>query len=132
MRCLHLVVHWILHVIWRAELWRLWVVHLAQLVHLVHVVDLLHLIHLIDLLQMIELIELLKGRVVVHARLHSGGRCCRRCDMLLVAASRVGVVVNARVPRQLVRPAEAFRAAWELAGVWLLARVGADVSRLVL
>lgn len=107
-------------------------VHLAQLVHLVHVVDLLHLVHLVDLLQMIELIQLLEGGVVVHARLHRGGRCCRRCDMLLVAASRVGVVVDARVSRQLVGSAEAFRAAWELAGVRLLARVSANVSRLVL
>lgn len=52
--------------------------------------------------------------------------------MLLVASSRVGVVVYPRVPGELVGAGEALRAAWELAGVRLLAGVSADVPRLVL
>lgn len=50
----------------------------------------------------------------------------------LVAATRVGVVVNSRVAGELVGAGELLAAAGELAGVRLLASVGADVSRLVL
>lgn len=124
----------LLQIVWRVELSRLLVqlVHLVHLVHLAqlaHVTELLHLVHLIELLQVVELLEC---RVVVHASLHCGGGCCRCCHMLLIAASRVGIVVDTRVPRELVRSAEALRAAWELASVRLLARVRADMSRLVL
>lgn len=109
-RTLHLVVHWtLLEVVWRAELSRLVVhlpihlpvhlVHLVHLIHLVHLVELLHLVHLVELLKMIELLE---RRVVVHASLHSSRRRRRCCHMLLVTASRVGIVVNTRMPRELV------------------------------
>lgn len=50
----------------------------------------------------------------------------------LVAAARVGVVVDSRVARELVRTAEALRAAGELASVRLLARVRPNVTSLVL
>jgi len=62
----------------------------------------------------------------------SGSSCSSGGGMLLVTASRVGVVVDARVTGQLVRAAEALCAAWELAGVRLLAGVSADVTSLVL
>ena len=52
--------------------------------------------------------------------------------MLLVAATRVGIVVDARVTRQFVRSAEALGAARELAGVRLFASVRPDVAGLVL
>ena len=64
----------------------------------------------------------------------SGGSssCSGGGGMLLVTASRVGVVVDARVTGQLVGTAEALCAARELAGVRLLASVSADVTGLVL
>ena len=98
---------------------------LAHLTHLVHLVELVHVVHLVDL------VKLLQRRVVVHASLDCGG-CGSGCDMLLVAATRVGVVVDARVTRQLVGSAEALGAARELAGVRLFARVRPDVAGLVL
>lgn len=62
----------------------------------------------------------------------SGSSCSSGGGMLLVTASRVGVVVDARVTGQLVRAAEALCAARELAGVRLLASVSADVTGLML
>lgn len=50
----------------------------------------------------------------------------------LVASPGVGVVVNARVAGELIGARKLLAAARELAGVRLLARVGADVARLVL
>jgi hypothetical protein len=52
-------------------------------------------------IHLVDLVKLLQRRVVVHASL-DGGSCGCGCDMLLVAASRIGVVVNARVTRQFV------------------------------
>lgn len=52
--------------------------------------------------------------------------------LALVTATRVWVVVNPRVAGELVGARELFAAAGELAGVRLLAGVGANVSRLVL
>ena len=60
------------------------------------------------------------------------GGCSSGGGMLLVTASRVGVVVDAGVTGQLVGTAEALGAARELAGVGLLASVSADVTSLVL
>lgn len=61
----------------------------------------------------------------------SSGRSGR--DVLrLVTPSRVGVVVNARVPGQLVGTAETLGAPGVLAGMRLLARMRSDVSGLVL
>lgn len=77
-------------------------------------------------------VHVLHGSAVVHATLDgSGGGMCSS-DMLFVAAPRVGVAVDARVAGQLVGAAEAFGASRELTAMWLLARVGADVARLVL
>lgn len=67
--------------------------------------------------------------VLAHEASGSGSR---GGDMLLVSASRVGVVVYPRVPGELVGPAEALRASGEGAGVRLLARVGANMASLVL
>lgn len=103
--------------------------HLINLTHLTHLVHLIHLVHLVDL---VHLVELLHCRIVVHAGLHCCGRGLRRNTMLLVPATRVGVAVDARVARQLVGSAETLGAARELTGVRLLARVGANVSRLML
>lgn len=50
----------------------------------------------------------------------------------LVAAARVGVVVNARVASELVGTTEALRAAGELASVRLFASVRPNVTSLVL
>lgn len=50
----------------------------------------------------------------------------------LVATARVRVVVNAGVSSQLVGARETLRAAWELAGMWFLTRVSADVASLML
>ena len=61
-----------------------------------------------------------------------GGSVGDGSSILLVAPARVGVVVDARVPGQLVGAAEAFGAAREGAGVGLLSGVGADVTGLVL
>lgn len=52
--------------------------------------------------------------------------------LALVASPRVRVAVYPRVPGQLVRAGELLAAARELAGMWLLAGVGANVSGLVL
>lgn len=52
--------------------------------------------------------------------------------LALVASPGVGVAVYPRVPGQLVRARELLAAARELAGMRLLAGVGADVSSLVL
>lgn len=52
--------------------------------------------------------------------------------MILVAPPRVGVGVDARVPGELVGPAEAFCASGIPADMRLLASVGADVPGLVL
>lgn len=52
--------------------------------------------------------------------------------LALVTTTRVGVVVDPRVPGQLVGARKLLGAAWELAGVRLLAGVGANVSCLVL
>lgn len=73
---------------------------------------------------------------LVHDSSLSGGGGCGSCSggggMLLVATSRVGVVVDARMAGQLIGTAEALCAARELAGVRLLASVSADVTSLVL
>lgn len=52
--------------------------------------------------------------------------------LALVPSPRVWVAVYPGVAGQLVRPRELFAAAGKLAGVRLLARVGADMARLVL
>lgn len=52
--------------------------------------------------------------------------------LALVTTARVGVVVDSRVPRQLIGARKLFGAAGELAGVRLLASVSANVSCLVL
>lgn len=61
----------------------------------------------------------------VHVRL--GSRV-----VLVLSSPRVGVAVDSRVTGQLVRAGELLAAARELASVRLLARVGANVSRLML
>lgn len=106
-------------------------IDLIHLLHLVHLVELIHLVHLTDLVELVHLVQLMERRVVVHATLNRCRRRCRR-DMLLVAATRIGVVVYARVTGQLVGSAEALRATWKLAGVRLFARVRSNVSRLML
>ena len=54
------------------------------------------------------------------------------CKMLrLIAAPRVGVVVNSRVTSQLIRAAEALGATGELASVRLLTGMGSNVTGLV-
>lgn len=52
--------------------------------------------------------------------------------MLFVASARVGIVVYSRMAGQLIGATEALAAAGKLAGVGLLARVGANVSCLML
>lgn len=52
--------------------------------------------------------------------------------LTLVATTRVGVVVDSRVPGQFIGARELFAATRELAGVWFLTRVSADMSCLVL
>lgn len=49
----------------------------------------------------------------------------------LVVPPGIGIVVNPRVTGELVGAAEAFGTAWELAGMRLLAGVGANVPGLV-
>lgn len=108
-------------------------VHLAQVVHLVHLVHLAHLRHLIKLVELVHLLQrgvMLRG--VEEAGLGGSSGGSGSGSMLLVPSARVGVVVYPRVARQLVGATEALGAARELAGVRLLARVGADVSGLVL
>lgn len=110
-------------------------VELSHLVHMIELVDLIHtahLIHLVHLMQLIDLLELLQCRVVVHTRLDSSSRCLSCYNMLLVSATRVGVVVNARVSGQFVGPAESFRTAGKLTGMRFLASVRSDVARLML
>lgn len=85
------------------------------------------LVHLGELSEVVKLLQRLR---VVHARLQL--RICSVDDMLLVAATRIRVIVDSRMAGQLVRSAETLGAAWELAGVRLLASVRPDVSRLVL
>jgi hypothetical protein len=73
--------------------------------------------------------------LIHNSGLSSGGgssSCSSGSGVLLVAASRVGVVVDARMTSQLVGATEALCAARELAGVRLLASVSADVTGLVL
>jgi hypothetical protein len=62
---------------------------------------------------------------------HSCGDCCGD-GVLFIAPTRVGIAVYPRVPGELVGSAEAFRAARESTGVGLLARVGPDMTGLVL
>ena len=52
--------------------------------------------------------------------------------MGLVPSSGVGVVVNSRVPSQLIRTGKLLAASWELAGMRLLSCVSANVPGLVL
>lgn len=52
--------------------------------------------------------------------------------LVLVAPPRVGVAVYPRVPGELIGAGEFLAAAWEVAGMRFLARVGPDVPRLVL
>lgn len=116
--------------------------HLSHLVHSVHLshlckrVELASLAHLVHLVHLIELAQLLQRLEIVGPVLHAvldrlrGG--CGGGDMLLVSSSRVGVIVYSRVSRQLIGPAESLGAARELAGMWLLAGVGADMTGLVL
>lgn len=51
--------------------------------------------------------------------------------LTLVATTRVGVVVDSRVSGQFIGARKLFAATRELAGVWLLTRVSADMSCLV-
>lgn len=60
-----------------------------------------------------------------------GGRGRGRLLGLMVSPG-VGIVVDPRVSGQLVGPTEALGAAGKVTGVWLLARVGPDVSGLML
>lgn len=64
--------------------------------------------------------------------LTGSGSSSGRDVLRLVTPSRVGVVVDARVPGQLVRTAETLGAAGILAGMGLLARMRSNVSGLVL
>lgn len=52
--------------------------------------------------------------------------------MCFVAPSGVWVVVNPRMPSQLIRSTKAFGAAGEGTSMGFLARMGPDVSRLML
>jgi len=53
-------------------------------------------------------------------------------DLLsLVVSSGVGIVMYARMSRQLIGPAESFATSWELAGMRLLSGVRSNVSRLM-
>lgn len=70
------------------------------------------------------------GMVVVLPR-GSGGSCSGQM-LRLVAASRVGVVVDSRVPCKLVGATETLRTARELAGVRLLAGMRSDMPGLML
>lgn len=79
-----------------------------------------------------RLLKLLLHCVLIKASLSCSNSSGSGSCMLLVASSGVWVVVDARVSRQLVRPAEAFGAARKLARVWLFTRVRANVSCLVL
>lgn len=83
-----------------------------------------HVVHLLERNLVLSGVE--------HTSLGGGSGGGGGGGVLLVAAPRVGVVVDARVARQFVGAAEALCAARELAGVRLLARVGADVTGLVL
>jgi len=52
--------------------------------------------------------------------------------LLAFASSRVGVVVNSRVPGEFIRAREALGAPGKSTGVWLFSRVRPDVTSLVL
>ena len=114
-------------------------IHLVHLIHVAHLVHLSHLIHLVDLVHLIHLahlVQLLQGWVLMlvvveETGLGGSGGSSGGNGMLLVASARVGVIVYSRVSSQLVGSAEALGAAGKLARVWLLARVGANVSRLM-
>lgn len=69
---------------------------------------------------------------VDHAVVLAGGGSGSGEVLGLVTAAGIGVVMNARVPSEFVRTAESLGAAGELAGVRLLAGVGANMPRLVL
>ena len=56
------------------------------LAHVIHVVDLIHVV------QLAHLAEMLQGLIVIHACLQL--RSSRIHDMLLVASTRIRVVVN--------------------------------------
>ena len=108
-------------------------VHLVHLLHVVHLIDLIDLVHLVELIEVAHLAQLLLEQVRLVATVAlDGSRSGSRSDMLLVAATRVGVVVNARMSRKLVGSAKSLRASRKLASVWLLSCVRANVSRLVL
>lgn len=108
-----------------------YIVELAGLADLAHLVQLVHLAHLRNRVHLVVEIHLLKRRIVVETAL-DGCRCgLHGCRMLLVTAPRVWVAMNSRMTSQLVGSAEAFGAAWKLACVRFLARVCADVSRLM-
>lgn len=98
---------------------------LLHLAHWVHVTDRVHVVDGVDL------VELLQRVAVVDACLH----CCRGGgsggDMLLVAATRIGIVVDAGMASQFIGTAESLGAARELAGVRLLASVRSDMASLV-
>lgn len=79
------------------------------------------------------LCHLLVRKLLVVEQTSLGSDCSSRGrGMLLVTTTRVRVVVYPRVSGKLVRSAEALRAAGELASMWLLAGVGADVTSLML
>ena len=59
-----------------------------------------------------------------------GSSCCSSI-LVLVSSSRVWVVVDARVTRQLIRTTETLRAARELTCMRLLTSMRSDVSRLM-
>lgn len=108
-------------------------VHLVHLLHVVHLIDLVHLVHLVELIEVAHLAQLLLEQMrLISTVALDGCRSGSRSDMLLVAATRVGVVVDARVSCKLVGSAKSLRASRELASVRLLSSVRANVSRLVL
>lgn len=68
-----------------------------------------------------------------HGGILTGSSGGGRCEVLsLVAAARVGVVVDARMASEFVGTAEAFSATRELAGMRLLASVRPNMTSLVL
>lgn len=56
---------------------------------------------------------------------------CGEDMMGSMISSRVGIVMDPRVPGQLVGSTETFGAAGKSTGVWLLARMSSDMSGLM-
>ena len=57
-------------------------------------IQLLRLTHLTPWADVANMIDLLHGRTIIHAALYRCGSCLRGRSMLLVATSRVWIVVN--------------------------------------